>query len=260
MSSQAKVGILFSIAAVSVIVFVAFLGQFSFLGTSKRIVVAYNFVGGLEQGSHVRVMGVKVGKVERLEFRPDYVAPSGEEVKLHVHLKINERAWPVVREDSRYYINMAGIIGEKFLEISPGSANSPQIVEGAVVRGEDPPRVDQLISQGYALAGKILAVVEANEGSITEAVGSLADLVKGLNKVMGQVDRLAGHADSEGLVRELKTLAKDMGEVLRGAKADGSIKGLLEAMRDILAKLDKIEEEDVRQFLQKEGIKARVTL
>lgn len=260
MTSQTKVGLLFALALISVLVFVGFLGKISLFGSYKRVVVAYNFVGGLEQGSHVRLMGVKVGKVERLEFKPDYVTPEGEEVKLLVHLRVKESAWPVIRADSRYFINMAGIIGEKFLEISPGSSSSLQIQDGQKVRGEDPPRVDQLISQGYALAGKIMAVVEDNESSVTETIGSLGELVKGLNKVLDKVDRLASYADGQGLTKEFKGLAQDMREVIRGAKADGDVKGLLQAMRDILAKLETIDERDIRSFLQEEGIKARVSL
>ncbi len=259
MTSQTKVALLFLLATLSVVVFVSFLGQFAFFGSYKRVVVAYNFVGGLEQGSHVRLMGVKVGKVEKVEFRPDYKSEAGEEVKLHIHIKVSEKAWPVIREDSDYFINMAGIIGEKYLEISPGGSASPQVTPGTIVRGTDPPRVDQLISQGYALAGKILSVVEDNESSVTSTIGSISDLVVGLNKVLGTIDKISQNKEYTGLVTQISTLSREMTVLLKDANK-GDIKSMLISMRDLLKKLEKIEEKEIRSFLQEEGIKARVSL
>lgn len=259
MSSQTKVGLLFLFAGLSVAVFVSFIGKFSLFGSYKRVVVAYNFVGGLEEGSHVRLMGVKVGKVERVEFRPDYVDENGKEVKLHIHIRVNEKAWPVIREDSHYFINMAGIIGEKYLEISPGTNSKAEIVEGSIQRGTDPPRVDQLISQGYALAGKILAVVEDNESSVTGTIGTINDLVKSLNKVLVTVDGLMTNKEYNGVVERFNILSREMTTLLKDVN-QGNLRSMLISMKKLMKKLEKVEEKEIRQFLQEEGIKARVAL
>lgn len=259
MTSQTKVALLFLFASLSIVVFVSFLGQFAFFGNYKRLVVAYNFVGGIEEGSHVRLMGVKVGKVEKITFTPDYKTDKGEEVKLQVQIKIQDKAWPVLRSDSHYYINMAGIIGEKYLEISPGSSSSAPLEEGVVVRGSDPPRVDQLISQGYALAGKILSVVEDNEATFTQTVGSISDLVKNLNQVLTTVDGLATNKEAKRVLHEMGGLTREMNVLLKDAN-HGEIKHMLQSMRKLMGKLDKINEKQIRDFLQEEGIKARVAL
>ena len=259
MSSQTKVGLLFLFAIVSAVVFISFLGNIDLFGDYRRVVVAYNFVGGLEEGSHVRVMGVKAGKVERVEFKPEYKDKQGNEVKLLVHIKILAKAWPAIREDSQFFINMAGIIGEKYLEISPGSMQYPALKEGMVVRGMDPPRVDQLISQGYALAGKILSVVEENESSFTSTIASVSKLVDNLNKILSILDKLSGNLDSKELMAQIKTISKELLTLLKDAN-QGDIKEVIKDLEKLLSKLDKIDEKEIRQFLQKEGIKARVTL
>ncbi len=259
MSSQIKIAILFLLAGLSIVVFVIFLGKFEILGNYQRMIVAYNFVGGLEEGSHVRLMGVKVGKVEKVEFKPNYKTAQGEEVKLHIHIKVEEKAWAVIRQDSDYFINMAGIIGEKYLEISPGHSDSPKIKPGDIVRGTDPPRVDQLISQGYALAGKILSVVEDNEGSVTDTIGSISDLVKSLNKVLATIDKITTNREYRDLVQKINSLSGEMTVLLRDANK-GNIRDTLTTMRNLLKKLDNIEEKELREFLQEEGIKARVAL
>lgn len=259
MNSQTKIALLFLMAGLSVVIFISFLGKFDIIGNYKRLVISYNFVGGLEEGSHVRLMGIKVGKVEKVEFKPGYKTPDGEEVNLHIHVKIKEKAWDVIREDSQYYINMAGIIGEKYLEISPGTQAKPGVEAGTIVRGTDPPRVDQLISQGYALAGKILSVVETNEGSVTDTIGSISDLVKSLNKVLGTIDKMTTNRSYRDLVSKINVLSYEMTVLLKDANK-GNIKEMLRSMKKLLGKLEKIEEKEIRKFLQEEGIKARVSL
>ena len=259
MNSQTKVGLLFFFSLASIFVFVSFLGQFSFFGKYKKLVVTYNFAGGLEKGSHVRLMGVKVGKVEKVDFQPDYKTPKGEEVKLQIHIRVNEKAWPVIREDSRYYINLAGIIGEKYLEITPGSSSSAALEEGQVVRGEDPPRIDQLLSQGYSLAGKILEMVEDNEGSVVDTLKSMNTMVKNLNEVIDNLNHVTTNKKYRRIVDQIGELTGEMTVLMRDANK-GDVKQILLSMQALLQKLEKIDEGEVRKFLQDEGIKARVSL
>ena len=66
MKPQTKVGIMFITAAVMVVVFAFALGVFQPFSNSNEVKVAYNFAGGIEVGSPVRVMGIKVGKITLL--------------------------------------------------------------------------------------------------------------------------------------------------------------------------------------------------
>jgi len=259
MSSQSKVAVLFLLALVSIFVFVSFLGKFSPFGNYKRFVIGYNFAGGLEEGSHVRLMGIKVGKIEKVEFSPGFKTKEGKPVHLKVHVKVKESAFPAIKADSHFYINLAGIIGEKYLEIAPGSEDSEGLVEGGFVRGVDPPRIDQLISQGYALAGKILSVVEDNEDSFSSTVGSIDSLVSSLDSILVHVEKLTKDKKYNQLVPKITKLTSELTVFFEEIQA-GDAKRALRSMRKILTKLEGIEESDVREFLQEEGIKARVAL
>lgn len=259
MSSQAKVGVLFVLALAAIFVFVSFLGKFSPFGNYKHFVIAYNFAGGLDEGSHVRVMGIKVGKIEKVEFAPTQKMKDGEEVKLKIHVRVKEGAFATIKQDSKFYINLAGIIGEKYLEITPGSTGSKAIVPGEVLRGMDPPRIDQLISQGYALAGKVLSVVEDNEDSFTGTVGSINSLVDNLNSILVQVEKVTKDKKYTRLVDQFSRLTKELTVFFHEVQA-GDAKRALRSMRKILTKLEGIDEKDIREFLQEEGIKARVAL
>ena len=81
MKPQTKVGILFVLSVVLMVGFAFALGAIQPFSNANELKIAYNFAGGIEVGSPVRVMGIKVGKVRSIDFEPNFKMPdSGEEV------------------------------------------------------------------------------------------------------------------------------------------------------------------------------------
>lgn len=256
MSSGFKVGSLFLITLAAIIGFVTLLGIWQPFGNYGNLVVAYNFAGGVEAGSPVRVMGIKVGKVKSIEFDPDFKI-NDEEVKLKIHLQIDKKAWSSIREDSQFYINLAGVIGEKYIEVSPGTLAKPMFSEGQAVRGIDPPRIDQMISQGYALAGKILSMVENNESSVVEMINSLNGLLKNMNKTMEMMDKLTANKKYEKVLNNIITLSDELVALSKSAKSEDNQKTLV-LIRRLIWRLDELDKAAIKKFFQEEGVKARV--
>ena len=256
-SPEVRVGALFILSVVLIAAFVGYLGVLNPFSSSYDLRVGYNFAGGVEVGSPVRVMGIKVGKVKSIQFAADQKSSSGEEVKLTVVLSVSKEAWPTVRKDSRFFINLAGVIGEKFVEITPGSTASETLQPGQFVRGEDPPRIDQLISQSYGLAGKILEMVEKNEGSVVDTIEKMNSLVNNLNKTLVLLEKTSKNKDFAKIVSNISQLTDDaliLSSKLRGPDAQKT----MDLLHRLLWRLDKLDEEAIRKFLQKEGIKAKL--
>src|SRR4051812_30468594 len=107
MKVEIKVGLLAVAAIILVIGFAVVMGLVSPFSDSYRLNVMFNYAGGLEEGSPVRVMGIKVGKIRSISFTPDYKSTSGEEVKLKIEISVSKKAWASVRKDSKYFINLA---------------------------------------------------------------------------------------------------------------------------------------------------------
>ena len=200
MKVETKVGLLFIVSVGLVVGFAYFLGAFNPFSDANKINLTYNFAGGIEKGSAVRVMGIKVGKVENIAFKPKMKDEDGHEVKLKITISIEKKAWKTIKSDSRFYINLAGVIGEKSIEITPGSAELPELNSGVTLRGEDPPRIDQLISQSYAVAGKILDLIDKNQGSVIDTIKMINKLVTNTNKLLKQVDKTTKDRDVHKLV------------------------------------------------------------
>lgn len=257
MRAETKVGLLFLGTIVVLIGFGYFIGALNPFANSHELNVMYNFAGGIEEGSPVRVMGIKVGKVAKIEFDPSYRSPQGEEVKLKLRIQIDKKAWSTVRQDSKFFINLAGVIGEKFLEISPGSAGASELEPGAFVRGEDPPRIDQLISQSYGLAGKLIEIVEKNEGSASNLIAQLDKLVSNFNKTLALMDKTSKNPEVSRLVDNAVKISDDLSYLtgqLRTKKAEESF----QLMHKLLFRLENLDKEAIKKFFQEEGIRARM--
>jgi phospholipid/cholesterol/gamma-HCH transport system substrate-binding protein len=257
MKPELKVGLLFVFAIVAVSAFALYLGVLNPFSNAHDLTVAYNFAGGIEVGSPVRVMGIKVGKVKAIDFQPDHKMPNGEEVKLLVRISVDKSAWPTVRADSQFFINLAGVIGEKFVEISPGSTEKGMLNPGQVVRGEDPPRIDQLISQSYGLAGKIFEFVEDNESSVIDTIKMMNDLVKNTNALLKQLDSTAADKDVHKIIKNMAVLTTDMAyfsQQLRGSEGEKTLK----LLKELIWRLEEMDKTAIKKFLQEDGIKARM--
>ena len=257
MKPEAKVGIMFGVAIAGILAFAFVLGAVNPFSSGKELKVAYNYAGGIEVGSPVRVMGIKVGKVKSITFQPDMKMPEGEEVKLLVVITVNNDAWSTVRSDSQFFINLAGVIGEKFIEVSPGTSAASELKSGQLVRGEDPPRVDQLISQSYGLAGKVIEMLNKNEGSVVDTINMMNNLVKNLNSLLKQVDATASNKEFKVLIKNLTVISSDMAyftQKMRGTEGEKTI----QLMHKLIWRLEPLDGPQIKKFLQDEGVRARM--
>jgi len=71
-------------------------------------------ISGLKEGSAIELAGVTVGKVRRIELDPG-------EYEAVVHLDINKSV--KLQDDSIASIRTAGIIGDKFIKLTPGGSD-----------------------------------------------------------------------------------------------------------------------------------------
>jgi phospholipid/cholesterol/gamma-HCH transport system substrate-binding protein len=257
MKSRAKefwVGCLVLLAVALVLVFGWLMGVVGSFTREVRYSVEYGFAGGVEVGSPVRVSGVKVGKVERIEFLPQNVASKREDrATLRLVVTVTPVAALAVREDSKFFINMAGIIGERYIEISPGSANQGVLAPGSTVRGVDPPRIDQLLSQGYGVFGQIQDFLEENQQTMTDFLNQMRRLITDLNGLMRGQDRKKIVVLVDNL-NEITSDVKGMTRSLRQARAQHFFDQLVE----LIDRAHQVDKPALKKFLQEEGIRAHI--
>lgn len=257
MKIETKVGLLAMAALILVVLFAYMMGLISPFSNTRSLNVMYNYAGGIEEGSPVRVMGIKVGKVKKINFDPGYKSSSGEEVKLRIEIAVDKKAWGTIRKDSKFFINLAGVIGEKFLEISPGGSEAPELNDGEYVRGEDPPRVDQLISQSYGLAGKIIELVEKNEGSVSNVIAQMDRLMTNFNKTLSLLDKTSKNKEMVRLLDNAIKISDDMA-YLTGELRTKKSQDTFNLVHKLLFRLEPLDGPALKKFFQEEGVRARI--
>ncbi|WP_298067999.1 outer membrane lipid asymmetry maintenance protein MlaD [uncultured Mailhella sp.] len=105
------------------------LGRMEVLGDKGYTVSArFSSVAGLRVGASVEIAGVSVGKVSAIRLDTnDYTA--------YVDLHINEGV--PISEDSMASVKTSGLIGDKYISITPGGAEET-LRQGSVISDTEP--------------------------------------------------------------------------------------------------------------------------
>ena len=116
---QLKVGALILAAIGILTIAVVKLGEAADLFTKRYTLVTFlSNSNGLQKGGSVTLAGQLAGNVKRIDFLP----PSGDTTRnLRVTLEVESRLSNLIREDSRIKLKSLGLLGDKVLDISPGT-------------------------------------------------------------------------------------------------------------------------------------------
>jgi phospholipid/cholesterol/gamma-HCH transport system substrate-binding protein len=113
------------------------LGRIDLLGTSGYVVSAdFPSVGGLKAGSTIEIAGVEIGRVDRILLQ-DYQARVVMVIQPQVKLQ----------EDSIASIKTKGLIGERYVRISPGGSEKLIPPNGRIREVEPPVDIEELLSK-----------------------------------------------------------------------------------------------------------------
>ncbi len=131
---------LFMLTGIIAITFLALrMGDIGLFDNDHYIIKAkFTSASGLKQGAYVEMAGVPVGKVKDIIFDPeDFLAVVDISVPTNI----------TIPDDSIASIRTAGIIGDKFIKISPGG--SDQYVEpgNEIIETEPSVNLEELISK-----------------------------------------------------------------------------------------------------------------
>ena len=160
------------------------------------LVAEFVEVGGLIEGATVRLAGVQIGRVTRVELPPD---PGG---KVGVTLTIARRMADRIRGDSEARIVTQGLLGDKLIEISIGSPSSAALKPGEHLRAREPFEMGNV----FAEAGDTLASIKRLTVTLNAAVegvernGTFEQIARLSVALAGAVDKLerAGTLDDFG--------------------------------------------------------------
>jgi phospholipid/cholesterol/gamma-HCH transport system substrate-binding protein len=132
-------------------------------------------VNGLQTGAPVRLAGVDVGSVVKVDF-PEKITDQ----KIEVVLEIAKKVQPRIREDSEAHIGTLGLLGDKFVGITMGSLEKPMLKDNALLQSADPIDVEKLLDAGvdvFDVISKTTSTIHEISTKINQGKGTLGLLV-----------------------------------------------------------------------------------
>ncbi len=240
LSAEAKVGLLVLVGAVILLYMTFAVGKYQF-GEKKGYIITAEFdsVAGLDIKAAVRMAGVKIGAVEKVEL-------------IDSRAKLTLRIYPDVKipVGSEAAIKTMGLMGEKFVEINPprlqshesdpsgdppANERSSYLQEGQPIKATvSPSDVDKLVSQLSAIADDIKQVT----ASLRQVFGtergarSMEDILADLRSTTSNIREFSYALRSDGseMVMRLNELATNLNGVVNDNR--DNLKVTLENVRE----------------------------
>lgn len=146
---------------------------------TEPIKAHFQRINGLQTGAPVTLSGVRIGAVESIHFPSD---PYADYVV--VAMWIERSARDRVRTDSVAQIRTVGLLGDKYIELTPGSPTSPPVEPGGLLAARNPidyeslfqrKGTDDLIANMMAIAQSVRTLLD----QIEKGHGLLSALITG---------------------------------------------------------------------------------
>ncbi len=235
MSREIKIGLLVLTALVVFMGGTFLIGEKGNIFTRKNsYFVRFDSVSGLAKGSPVQLNGVNVGDVTEIVLPRDVT-----KTLLTVWVSVDRHYQGRIRRDSVAAIKTLGLLGDKYIEITSGSAASEVVASGGQIFAAPATDVDKLIASGGDVVENVVAIsyslrriltrMEAGEGLLGELTTDNEAGRRAKQALLGSLDRLdsisAKIDDGEGT---LGALVNDSLLAARMGSALSRIEGLLE--------------------------------
>lgn len=134
---------------------------------------------GLREGAPVTLAGQRIGQVSRIDFIP--VPQKVGDNNLRLTLAITEAVKDQIRNDSRAFLRTQGLLGDKFIDIAPGSPGARVLQPGDTLIAGRSVDMDELITQAAVAldqASGIVINLQELTGGLSRGEGSLGRMLR----------------------------------------------------------------------------------
>jgi phospholipid/cholesterol/gamma-HCH transport system substrate-binding protein len=206
MSRTFRLGVFIVAALVIFGVGVFWIGDNQMLFEAKyRLNADFTNVGGLEGGAGVRVAGIRKGTVRRIDL------PQRPEQKVRVEMDLDKDTQRVIKNNSTASIRSEGLMGDEYVEITPGTDEAPQVKDNGTLTGEQPVEISDLVRK----AGGLL-------DSASGAAGDLSSITAKINDGTGTMGALV---NDKGIYQNVNKAASELQEDMEAAKHNFLLSG-----------------------------------
>jgi len=175
-------------------------GQVGFFSRRYTLKTYISEAGGLRQGAQVRLAGVTVGNVERVQISPYAERNRAVEIVMAVPRNYQNE----IRADSVASIETVGLLGESYVNITRGSRAQEVVPDGGVLKSSEGAEIKQVVQNAddvivnlrvlSAQLNNITGQLQSGKGSIGKLIYDQT-LYNRLNKTTDTLDRMVTRID-----------------------------------------------------------------
>lgn len=134
---------------------------------------------GLRPGAPVTLAGQRIGQVKRIDFIP--VEQKVGDDNLRIVIAVADDVQDQIRADSRAFLRTEGLLGDKFMDIAPGTAGARILQPGDTLASGESLDIDQFITLAAAAldqATGVVADLRDLTGGLTRGEGTMGALLR----------------------------------------------------------------------------------
>jgi len=228
--AKLRVGIVITIAIGIVFLTIIFAGSIERIFAPRvRVYATFSDIKGLRDGAPVWFSGVEIGSVKSIRFTKEREILTG--------MSISADTLKFLKQDSRANILTLGLLGDKYVEITPGSRESGKLQAGGTIIGQTTIEMQDVVRTGQESIAKIsefvnilegiMLKIESGEGTLSkflndpsiydnlkDTTGELAALLRKIQNGKGTLSRLLNdetlYLDISSSVKDINLFAKSL--------------------------------------------------
>ena len=175
----------------------------------KLTTTFYN-ISGLQIGNNIRFSGINVGTVDNISIINDST--------VKVDMAIKKEVKQFIKTDSEVAIGSEGLIGDRLIIITQGSAEAPLAAEGQQLNSKEPVETDAIMAS--------LKVTAGNVEIITQQLAEVMIKINGGSGTLGKLIQDTTIAENlNQTIVNLKKSSKGLGENMEAAKHNFLFRG-----------------------------------
>ncbi len=184
-STEIKVGIFVFIGLLALFYLTFKLGEETFTPKETyKLYAIFNNVCGLTKGAKIEMAGVNIGKVGSIELTPNGKA----KVELIIYKKYK------IRKDAEAYIKTFGILGDKYVDITPGKAQGYLSPGAMIAKTHGPVSIEDVIASIKPALEDLKEILSSKEGkqSLKELVYNIKEISKNFRIITEKIEKGQG--------------------------------------------------------------------
>ena len=227
------IGLIFVLCGVAFVAGLLYIQDISIKKSKYTFTVMFENVQGLHVGDQVDMLGKKIGKVTKTRFMAQKIA---------VELAIDNSFSFSIPIDSKIEVKSEGIIGSKFISITPGYNRKDYILPGTIVEGlrefdltEITPDIVPMTQDLSAFARQLKSILGKEEGD------KIRLTIKNIESFTAQLDSLISAKDRNNFKTTMKNLRDVTAELKEGVNNEiDKLDQMLNSFKSVTDKSDEL--------------------